>query len=967
MGIGSVCTSKIIAPNLGNKNMNNTYPKGSEWRKWDLQIHVPGAKHADQYTAESGVDLWEKFIECIKNSDVSVFGITDYFSVAGYEKLREEIKDITGLKKRRFFPCVELRLDISVNLDSEQLQCHLIFNDEYDISKIKDFLAHLPLKNKKPNGAVAYCREADITDCGGYEGISVTKEELGKSLIDSFGNDKPFLVAGVASGMGSNRADANANIKKELSDDFDKFCDLFFGHEGNSDYLLGEERYENEDLKAKKKPVISTSDCHSLDDCETKLGQKFTVPDQEGNALERYGFSWIKADITFEGLRQILFEPADRVAFGYERPEPKKSYYLIDRVRFIDNTGQNDFPSAPISINQNLSTIIGGKSTGKSLLLYFIAITIDKREVDDRFDDDGAANQYNFAASEKFDFEVVWADGESTNLKCVEGENGAGKRKILYIPQNYLNKLSEKDDVGRDILNKFVRDVLLQDEKLREHYEIILAKIKRLSISISASVANLYQIKQGIEDIEENIKQLGEEKGIKEYIAQLQKEADGIKSQSDLAEKEIMDYEALLEKEKDTTTYIAVLSDDKKNLTSFRQDLSRQLENLEELRDAQASNLGNEEIKNEFTQGLAGIGQIKTNLFAGTDKIFTSVDAKINLYQKEFEEVTKDLAPFMAKVKLQDELKKKNEAISNEQKKLDKIALEKKNLESNKSLYDKEKNSLIETYSKIYSGYDAARNEFKEYEDKFEDISLNISVGFNEQRFNEEVIHSFLNKSDIKRNISGVDRKDEYEYQFDPSKHLTFITNILNGVVGEKIKTIKSRSAKDAVTKILEDYFDLDFKITYKNDPLDKMSPGKKGLVLLRLLIDLSNEEWPILLDQPEDDLDNRSVYNDLVSFVKKKKKRRQIVIVTHNPNLVVSADAEQVIVANQEGQERERDNKKFKFEYVSGALENSFELSEAKQKAILFRKGQRQHVYEVLEGGKEAFQKRERKYSFRP
>ena len=278
----------------------------------------------------------------------------------------------------------------------------------------------------------------------------------------------------------------------------------------------------------------------------------------------------------------------------------------------------------------------------------------------------------------------------------------------------------------------------------------------------------------------------------------------------------------------------------------------------------------------------------------------------------------------------------------------------------------RKRNPLLKPTAEIYSGYDAARNEFKKYEDKFEDISLNISVGFNEQRFNEEVIHSFLNKSDIKRNISGVDRKDEYEYQFDPRKHLTFITNILNGVVGEKIKTIKSRSAKDAVIKILEDYFVLDFKITYKNDPLDQMSPGKKGLVLLRLLIDLSNEEWPILLDQPEDDLDNRSVYNDLVSFVKKKKKRRQIVIVTHNPNLVVGADAEQVIVANQEGQERERDNRKFKFEYVSGALENTFELSEAEQKAILFRKGQRQHVCEVLEGGKEAFQIRERKYSFR-
>ena len=767
--------------------------------------------------------------------------------------------------------------------------------------------------------------------------------------------------------MGSNRANANANIKKELSDDFDEFCDLFFGHDEDRGYYFDEDRYENKDKKAKPKPVISTSDCHTFDNCEIQLGKKFTLPVQESNDVERYGFSWIKADTTFEGLRQTIFEPIDRVAFGYEKPEPKKSYYLIDKVRFIDNTGQDDFPSEPIEINQNLATIIGGKSTGKSLLLYYMARTIDRKEVETRFDDHPATTQYRFDELQKFDFEVEWADGDITRLKRVEGEKDAGNRKILYIPQNYLNKLSEKDVIGRDTLNQFVRDVLLQDENLREHYEIILTKIKRLSISISASVANLYQMKQEIEEIEENIKQLGEEKGIKKYIAQLQKEADGIKSKSGLSEQEIKDYAALLEKEKGTTTIIAVLSDDKKNLTSFRQDLSRQLENLEELRDAQASYLGNEEIKNEFTQGLAGIGQIKTNLLAGTDKIITSVDAKIKLHQKELEKIKKDLAPFMARVKLQDELKKKNEAISNEQKKLDKIALEKKSLESKKNLYDKEKKSLIETYREIFSGYDAARNEFEKYENSFEDISisLDVSVGFNAERFNDEVINGFLNKSDIKRNISDAHWKDEYEYQFDPSTHVSFITEILSGVVDGNIKTIKNRSAKDAVIKILEDYFVLDFKITYKNDPLDKMSPGKKGLVLLRLLIDLSNEEWPILLDQPEDDLDNRSVYDELVSFVKNKKKQRQIVIVTHNPNLVVGADAEQVIVANQEGQQKGRDNKKFKFEYVSGALENSFELSEAKQEAILFRKGQRQHVYEVLEGGKEAFQKREQKYSF--
>jgi len=135
--------------------------------------------------------------------------------------------------------------------------------------------------------------------------------------------------------------------------------------------------------------------------------------------------------------------------------------------------------------------------------------------------------------------------------------------------------------------------------------------------------------------------------------------------------------------------------------------------------------------------------------------------------------------------------------------------------------------------------------------------------------------------------------------------------------------------------------------------------------VLLRLLISLSDEEWPILLDQPEDDLDNRSVYEDLVKYLKEKKLERQIIVVTHNPNLVVGADAEEVIVANQSGQEIGRDNKTYKFEYISEALENTFELDETDEPVILLKKGIRQHVCEILEGGQEAFQQRERKYSF--
>jgi len=91
---------------------NNFLSKGSIWRKWDLETHVPGAKHAGQYTVKNGVDVWSKFIDHIKNSDVAAFGITDYFSVESYETFLNKTKDIAELKNKKFFSCIEFRLDI---------------------------------------------------------------------------------------------------------------------------------------------------------------------------------------------------------------------------------------------------------------------------------------------------------------------------------------------------------------------------------------------------------------------------------------------------------------------------------------------------------------------------------------------------------------------------------------------------------------------------------------------------------------------------------------------------------------------------------------------------------------------------------------------------------------------------------------------------------------------------------------
>ncbi|MDO5760276.1 MAG: DNA repair protein, partial [Bacteroidota bacterium] len=161
-----------------------------------------------------------------------------------------------------------------------------------------------------------------------------------------------------------------------------------------------------------------------------------------------------------------------------------------------------------------------------------------------------------------------------------------------------------------------------------------------------------------------------------------------------------------------------------------------------------------------------------------------------------------------------------------------------------------------------------------------------------------------------------------------------------------------------------QNWYSLDYNISYQDDNFSSMSPGKQSFVILKLLLDISNKTCPILIDQPEDSLDNRAIYKELVAYIKKKKKERQIILVTHNPNIVVGADAENVIVANQNGT-NSLNKSGNKFEYVNGALENTKPL-DRNNEDVLSSQGIREHICDILEGGKAAFEKREHKYGFK-
>jgi predicted ATPase len=139
------------------------------------------------------------------------------------------------------------------------------------------------------------------------------------------------------------------------------------------------------------------------------------------------------------------------------------------------------------------------------------------------------------------------------------------------------------------------------------------------------------------------------------------------------------------------------------------------------------------------------------------------------------------------------------------------------------------------------------------------------------------------------------------------------------------------------------DYLGTKYDLKVDQKDLSELSPGERGGLLLVFYLMLDRQDIPLVIDQPEDNLDNKSVYEILVTFIKQAKTRRQIILVTHNPNLAVVADAEQIIHVSIDKKDGKHD-----FDFFSGSIEDA-RINRA--------------VVDILEGTLPAFDNRRLKY----
>jgi len=240
--------------------MTTKWPRGSEWRKWDLHLHAPDTKLNDQFKIADGSDVWDEYCRKLHKSDIHAFGITDYFSADGYFSVLKKYRELYPNSTKIFFPNIELRTNDVVNIGGEEVNVHLLFNPfrSDHTEKIKSFLN--TLKTNKTDTSDRSIKASELKNQSEYAEATTTRIFIQEALADTYGKDADLLdyllIITVANNDGI-RPERGKQRKLLITDELDKFSDAFFGSARNVDYFLKTNRSEDKEQFTKTKPVLS--------------------------------------------------------------------------------------------------------------------------------------------------------------------------------------------------------------------------------------------------------------------------------------------------------------------------------------------------------------------------------------------------------------------------------------------------------------------------------------------------------------------------------------------------------------------------------------------------------------------------------------------------------------------------------------------------------------------------------------
>lgn len=976
------------------------YKIGSEWRKWDLHIHT---------NASDGHMTVEEVINKALELGIDVIAITDHHTARNIDKAVNYGKE----KGITVIPGVEFRTEYG------EKSVHMIGLFPYEWNGMKmdskgiydEILAPLELTEAKIRKAGKENTTSTLSpDKEFKEGLCRVQVDFKKTadLIHKHGG-----IVSVHAGSKTNSFDVEMK------------------HEGpakkNVDNLYDSLGTVKEDLLMNGYIDI----CEIRNACDSAqfywdVFEKVSILASDAHKLEEIGrqFSWIKADPTFEGLRQVVLEN-NRIFLG-EKPEVLKrvslnpSRYIktlkINKQEAYNDERQKWFEDIEIPLNSELVTIIGNKGSGKSAIADIVGLLLNS----DHYED------FQFLNSDRF-LKKGFGENFRATLELYSGHKiediPLSKKvaqdesvRVKYLPQHYFETIC--NEIGkvnrfRDEVESVVYQYLPESDKLGQPSFKEFIRFKSDGVEKEIAV-----LKNKINDINKELILL-EDKSSPAYISKIKSEKENLELQIEAAQnskpKEVHCPTDNLTDEtiKSKKDRLDVLLDQQKELSDKIQSKKRainekkiDIENLIQLKSGITNKYNDFHDFIVESKSEAEKHEIKLDDIVKVCLDFSSIDTKIDslrnvvlghvkeLGEEEVNEVKLGLVSQNENVK--NEIDKIRASFDKEEKEyqlyLDALKTWQANIEEligEKTLvgslkyYESElsyltgeltdeirrlRNSRKEYSKKIFRKKLEVKNTFDQIKTKIDETlsaldkqSIEIVSCF---KLDDDFEVSFLNQINKKKSSSyfGSDNSKKFLWENiigvygleDESKLVEFLDRIIDSLEKDFREVDKDKRVNTFIGDIVNnrnqfysyvfslDYLNPKYEMIQNGKTLDELSPGEKGALLLVFYLALDKTEMPIIIDQPEDNLDNHSVTKILVPFIQNAKKNRQIIMVTHNPNLAIVADAEQVIYVNID---KKAGNK---FEYISGSIENP----EINTKIV-----------DVLEGTMPAFKIRKNKY----
>lgn len=916
---------------------NMAMVRGSQWRKWDLHVHVPGTKLSNGYTRnEAGKHDLDRFCEVLEASDVSAFGLTDYFNVDTFFKVRKRYGELYPNSGKLLLLNLELRLNETVNNEVELVDYHLIFDPRIERTQIDKFLYELKTETTLENGLPLRCSEVSGS---GFESVTVSRRSIREAIQVVFGtlDERNRAVVAIVPVNGNGIRTHGATRKAQLSDEIDKAADGFFGNLTSVAHFLIEGRYEDPEQLSAPKPVFAGSDAHSFGDLDDWLGREVRG-DNEKNV------TWIKSDLTWDGFLQAFYEPSERVRMQADLPDRKDAFKWISHVTFPESSS---FPPV-VYLNPNLNSIIGSRSSGKSALLAHIAHAIAPEYVEKRQALGAGAGATGPAAgitwgAAKADTPVVhWADGKS--------EVG----KVVYVPQNSLWSMSERpDEITAQItpaLEIHAPDAVFELDKLAESRE-------RVTGAIEAAVKQWWTHADERRDLRARVADAGEATGIEAELKTVDEE---------IAARGGADFDAdLLITAVEAEQALA-------NLRVARATAERQIKVAEEILSSQElmaafdvqidlskTGVADSQVLSEVARRW--LPEARSLLASGLRSFLSDVSASARLESSRLAERIVDVSLANSAALAE---KTKAEGLSPLLARRSSYLVKLSEREALDVKLQEVDVKLAESLSVVESSYRSYKDDLQRSRDWFsserpEVEGIRVSIEADQDPLLLEALAASFNKVSetawVDRALQGV----------KISSIRNSAGNFLEDMYAGRQKLTLGADARSTAAAALQLVETTRVTATLDDDTIggfnpSTMTPGKQALFALRLMLSATDDFWPLLLDQPEDDLDSRAIYDTIVTDLRARKRERQIIVVTHDANVVVGADSEAVIVANRHGADRPNEDGRF-FNYRTGSLEHSETVDGAID--TLQSKGTLEHACSILDGGTQAFRKRWLRY----